>query len=87
MDVNIFGTVGKVEILASGIEVMVKGAIDSISVSGTNSTLIIDRDSTVNTLDISQGASNANISVSGTIKHMTISASEAEVKGTGTVTM
>lgn len=85
-DVNIEGTVGSIEIQASDITVTTRGAkIDNINISGQNSSLVIDKDTTVETIDVAGQAANTNMSVSGKVNKVTTQAPRTEITGSGAV--
>jgi hypothetical protein len=85
-DVNIEGTVGNIDIIASGIIVNAVGTtINSINILGGDSTIIIDANSTVETINVAKDAANAKAEVEGTVNTITTAAAGSEITGTGTV--
>ena len=87
-DVNIEGTVGNVEIKAPNIVVNAVGAtINNLDIAGANSRIVIDANSSVNTVGVQQGASNTTLQVAGTVTNITTAAANTGISGSGTVTM
>lgn len=86
-NVTLQGTIGTVTVAASDIVVTATDAfIDTLSMIGENSTLIVGSDSAVNTVMVQENAANSTLAVGGTITHITTSASGTEISGTGKVT-
>ena len=86
-DVNVEGAVGNIQVAAPDIVVTaVAATIKSLDISGENSKIIVDTNSTVETLSIKEDASNAQVEVLGTVTTVTIAAAGTAVMGTGTVT-
>jgi len=86
-DVFVEGTVGSLEVKAADIVVSaLDAAITSVAVSGANSKIVVSANSTVQTVTIQEGASNAKLEVSGTVSTVTTAAAGTEVTGSGTVT-
>lgn len=85
-DVNIEGTVGSIEVAAAGITVNAVGAdISSIGITGENSKVIIDADSSVKEVNIKQEADNSKVVVNGSVTTITTSGAGTTISGTGTV--
>jgi len=86
-DVSIEGTVGNVDIQAPDIVVTAVGAtIGSLDISGQNSTVVVDKNSKVQTVSVQSGATGAQVQVAGTVTNVTTAAAGTSVSGTGTVT-
>ena len=86
-DVRIEGSVGTVEVAASGIEVTTAGAtIEKMNVTAADSKVVIGAGSTVKTLEVKASASNADVQVTGKVTNISTSAAGTQVSGTGTVT-
>ena len=86
-DVRIEGSVGTVEVAASGIAVTTEGAtIENMRVTAADSTVVVGEGSTVKTLEVAPTASNAAVEVTGTVTNISTSAAGTQVTGSGTVT-
>jgi len=85
-DVRIEGSVGTVEVAASGIAVTTEGAtIENMRVTAADSTVVVGEGSTVKTLEVAPTASNAAVQVTGTVTTINTSAAGTHVTGSGKV--
>ncbi|WEK54687.1 MAG: S-layer homology domain-containing protein [Candidatus Cohnella colombiensis] len=85
-DVNVQGSIGSIEVKATGITVTAVNAdIQDINLSGGNSKVVIDSNSKVNKIDVASGASNAQVDVAGKVASITTAAPSTQISGKGDV--
>lgn len=83
-DVIVEGSIGRLEVGADSVTVTATDAdINSASISGVNSAIIVDADSNIESIEIS--GADASVDVAGRVNSVTTTAANTSITGKGTV--
>ncbi|MBO7746880.1 IPT/TIG domain-containing protein [Paenibacillus sp. MWE-103] len=85
-DVNVQGTVGSIAVAAPEVTVTArKATMKEVSISGEHSRVIVDEDSSADTVTVNAEAAGARVDVAGTVGAVATAAEGTEVAGAGKV--
>lgn len=79
------GEYGTVDLTGSNREVTIKTSVPKLGLAGKSNELVIDSDVTVDTLYVTEYASDNHITINGTVKNLIVFGENTKIEGTGTV--